>query len=79
VKECGGKDWDIHAERAELPASLSRDRPRRWLADGGHRTFRDPDFLEVCGVGAEAIGADGSGLRRLDQGSREGNPTPVTK
>jgi len=33
-----------------LSASLSRDRPRR-LADGGRRTFRDPDFLVWAGKG----------------------------
>jgi len=41
------------AERAEPAALLSRDRSRPWLADGGHRTFRDPDFLAALGQSLE--------------------------
>jgi len=48
------------AERAEPAASLSRDWSRPWLADGGHRTFRDPDFLCIAGLDL------GRGQIRLD-------------
>ena len=43
------------AERAEPAASLSRDWSRPWLADGGHRTFRDPDFLDGNGSKIRAM------------------------
>ena len=59
-----GKDWKFVVERAELATSPSRDWPRLWLADGGHRTFRDPDFLVVLGDPeiAEMLGIPGAAV-----------------